>query len=140
MNGNLSLDELYAAANELCRKHWGVNYTGTIRLTNAKWRRKIAGFRFENYGASTYIVMSTVVNAELTREEVSGYLLHELVHWRLFTSTLREHGFERAHSVASDDSPEFVRECIRVGAPFSHTDKAQRAAQIYGGKREVAEC
>jgi hypothetical protein len=123
-NGNLTLDELYAAANEMCRKHWGVDYTGTIRLTNAKWKAYDAYFRSSVDDVSIReIRMSRVVNARLTRDEVLANLLHELVHWRLCTLCLP----------FDDGSPEFVRECLRVGAPFSGTRKAQMAAKLYGG-------
>lgn len=132
-NGNLTLDELYASANEMCRKWWGTEYTGTISLVKRNWKRQFAAFRYWDRGARTTIEMSTKVNESLPREEVLGNLLHELVHWRLFTTTLERDGFDRAWTVAGDDSPEFVRECIRVGAPFSGTKKAQQAAKLYGG-------
>lgn len=126
MDGNLTLDELYAAANEMCRKWWGVDYTGTIRLTNVNWRRREACFAHTTDKRVQEIRMSRKVNARFTREYVLGNLLHELVHWRLFTQGIPH----------MDDDPEFVRECIRVGAPFSHTKKAQFAAKLYGGATE----
>ncbi|MGG4453160.1 hypothetical protein [Brevibacillus porteri] len=124
MNGNLTLDELYAAANEMCRKWWETEYTGTIRLTSVNWHRREACFAHSTNGFSVQeIRMSRKVNARFTREHVLGNLLHELVHWRLFTQGIPH----------TDADPEFVRECIRVGAPFSLSKKAQRAAELYGG-------
>lgn len=123
-NGSLTIDELYEAANEMCRKHWGVDYTGTIRLTNAKWRSWHGYFIASNEDDSLReIRMSRYKNAKRTGEQVLDTLLHELVHWRLFTLELPY----------GDDDREFVEECMRVGAPFSGTDKAQRAAKLYGG-------
>ncbi|MEK5178461.1 hypothetical protein [Paenibacillus odorifer] len=42
-------------------------------------------------------------------------------HWRLYT----------VGSPFRDDDAEFVAECLRVGAPFSQTQAAQRAYQAY---------
>ncbi|WP_188069033.1 SprT-like domain-containing protein [Brevibacillus brevis] len=124
MDGNLTLDELYAAANEMCRKWWGVDYTGTIRLTNAKWRAWRGYFILSTADDSLReIRMSRWVNAKRTRDDVLGTLLHELVHWRLFTLGLPN----------NDADQEFVAECTRVGAPISGAIGARRAAQRYGG-------
>lgn len=134
-NGNLTLDELYAAANEMCRKWWGVDYTGKIELTRRPWRRTngVCRYRKNDSGYVVTIVMSEKRNAERTRDEVLETLLHELVHWRLFTDGLSRDGIAYAKRVSRDDSPEFVRECLRVGAPFSGTKSAQYAAKLYGG-------
>jgi len=134
MDGNLTLDELYAAANEMCRKWWGVDYTGTIRLVDADWKRRWAVFRFSrNDNSLREIRMSRKVNAKLSRSTVLDNLLHELVHWRIFTETWRQHGTAKASAAADDGSPEFVRECLRVGASLSGTNKARHAAKLYGG-------
>ncbi|WP_025846597.1 hypothetical protein [Brevibacillus agri] len=127
MDGNLTLDELYEAANEMCRKWWGVDYTGTIHLTDTKWR-SWRGYFIRSTGDDSLreIRMSRWVNARRTREQVLGTLLHELVHWRLFTLGLP----------SSDTDREFVEECARVGAPISGAVGARRAAQKYGGETQ----
>lgn len=137
----MTLDELYAEANRLCREHWGVEFTGRIELVKRPWRRYNGICRYNKCLTPSgvewdvAIIMSEKRNAERTREEVLGTLLHELVHWRLFTEGLKRGGLQYARSIARDDSPEFVRECQRVGAPFSHTVAAQKAAKRYGGQR-----
>ncbi len=123
MNGNLTLDELYEAANEMCRKHWGVDYTGTIRMMPGCWRNKMASYIWSDRTGLREIRFNSHMNRRLTREKVLGNLLHELVHWRLHTLGLPN----------SDCSKEFVSECVRVGAPFSGTVVAKQAAQKYGG-------
>ncbi|TPG77705.1 hypothetical protein EEL32_22515 [Brevibacillus laterosporus] len=120
-NGNLTLDELYEAANEMCRKHWGVDYTGTIRYMGGYWCYQMACYTWDDEVRE--IRFNRRMNSTLTREEVLDNLLHELVHWRLHTTG----------QPSSDVDAEFVHECIRVGASFSHEPSAQRAAQKYGG-------
>ncbi|WP_010494984.1 hypothetical protein [Paenibacillus elgii] len=127
-NGDLTLDELYAAANEMCRRHWGVDYTGTIELVNREWKAAEAryGWRGTEYRA---IRMSRKTNARLTREDVLGNLLHELVHWRLHTL-----------GVPFDDTDdEFIAECLRVDAPLSYAKGAQQAYRTYLAKRAYEE-
>lgn len=68
------------------------------------------------------IRMSKPKNDAHDSEWVYGNLLHELVHWRLKTKGIP----------FRDDDREFVKECIRVGAPFSETQKAQAAVKKYG--------
>lgn len=120
--GNLSLDELYSQANEMCLRHWGVEYTGTIELTNRNWKNRWAAYA---WGPSRRAVrMSRKTNARLTSETVLGNLLHELVHWRLHT--LGRH--------FGDEDDDFIAECIRVGAPLSHAKGAQRAYKAYLAK------
>jgi SprT-like protein len=65
--------------------------------------------------------MSAPVNARLGPDETAGNLLHELVHWRLYT----------VGSPFKDVDAEFVAECLRVGAPFSRTQAAMRAYETY---------
>ncbi|MFS0841239.1 hypothetical protein [Paenibacillus sp. 1P03SA] len=116
----MNRDELLAAANELCRKHWGVDYTGDIELVNRRWTRTNGQFIF--YGQSTQkIVMSRVRNAYRTREEILGTLLHELVHWRLLN----------LGQMGRDTDISFIRECVRVGAPISGAKNAQNAYKRY---------
>lgn len=128
-SGNLTLDELYAEANEFCRKWWGVDYTARIVIVNRRWKRRQAAFRWNRVDPNdVYIQFSRAVNAAHSREDVLGWLAHELVHWRLFTQGLP----------ASDDAPEFVAECLRVGAPISQTQAALDAKKRYlaGGGAE----
>jgi hypothetical protein len=120
---DLSHADLIAKANELSRKWWGVDYTGTIELVNRKWRRRHACFIHHRTRKDIQIIrMSKPANDKRTEDEVYGSLLHELVHWRLYTLDLP----------CSDEDREFVEECVRVGAPFSQTQAAQFAAKKYG--------
>lgn len=112
---------LLALANELARKHWGVGYTGTLRLTARNWIRRGASFAWNTETGLQEVRMSAPVNERLGPEATAGYLLHELVHWRLYT--IGEN--------FSDGDAEFVAECLRVGAPFSRTQAAQRAYEAY---------
>lgn len=112
---------LLALANELTRKHWGVDYTGTLRLVDREWRR-FNGMYFHNADNTVQeIRMSAARNAERTPEEVEGTLLHELVHWRLKTTG----------QPASDTDDEFIAECLRVGAKVSGSRAAQEAYRRY---------
>jgi hypothetical protein len=120
---DLSHADLVAKANELSRKWWGVDYTGTIELVNRKWRRKNACYIYRLNGEPAQIIrMSKPTNDARTEEDVIKTLLHELVHWRLRTQGLP----------ASDGDKEFVEEALRVGAPISGTKAAQFAAKKYG--------
>ncbi|ETT64893.1 MULTISPECIES: hypothetical protein [Paenibacillus] len=121
---------LLALANELARKHWGVEYTGTLTLTNRYWRRRWAMYRYLRNGEPIQdIYMSGPTNGERPEEDVIGSLLHELVHWRLHTLGLP----------ASDIDREFIAECLRVGAPISGAGAAQKAYERYlQAEKEVA--
>lgn len=56
---------LLALANELARRHWGVDYTGTLRLTARNWTRRGACFAWALDLSRQEIRMSTTVNAEI---------------------------------------------------------------------------
>lgn len=120
-----TLDGLYAIANDLCRKHWGVEYTGTIKLVSRDWKCKGA-----HYDPNTKeICMSKAKNERIDRDLVIGCLTHELVHWRLHTTG----------QPYLDTDEEFVAECLRVGAPISRTGVAQKVYKMYKFKREFEE-
>ena len=124
----MNLDELYVAANEMCRKHWGIEFTGKITLTNRRWTRTQGRFRWwKKEPGRCQIEMSAKTNAGLSREAVMDTLLHELVHWRLYT----------AGSPYSDQDPEFIAECLRVGASLSGARYAQNAYQRYLREKEA---
>jgi SprT-like protein len=120
---------LLALANELSRKHWGVDYTGTFALGNRRWRQYNGMYVFNKAKDLREIRMDTYRNAERTPEEVEMTLLHELVHWRL-----REQGVP---SLDTDD--EFIAECLRVGASISKVSSAQKAYRTYMQKRAFEE-
>nr|WP_154895197.1 hypothetical protein [Paenibacillus xylanexedens] len=120
-------ERLLQRAKELAQQHWGVEYTGTLKLMARKWARREAAFAYRTDGSVQEIRMSAATNALLTPEQVEGNLLHELVHWRLWTQELP----------ADDSDAEFVAEAIRVGAPFSRTEKAQKAYEKYVNETEV---
>jgi predicted SprT family Zn-dependent metalloprotease len=124
---DLTVDQLLLHANELSQKHWGVDYTGMIELTNRRWKNTngrylaIVSRGLEDVPESRIIVMSKKRNAERTDAEVLGTLLHELVHWRLHST----------HRPYRDINSEFVAECLRVGAPISQATSAQWAYKQY---------
>lgn len=122
LNGNLTLDELYAAANEMCREHWDVEFTGTIEIVNRRWRNYNGKFLvWPQEPGKTLIRFSSKRNAERTKEEVLGTLLHELTHWRLYTTG----------QPFRDVAEPFIAECLRVGAPISKSNPAQNAYKRY---------
>lgn len=124
-------ERLLTLANELSRKHWGVDYTGTISLVNYEWRNYFGKFRHKrnrNDLSLMDIRMSAVTNARRTPDEVMRTLLHELVHWRLFVTG-------RAYR---DTDDEFIAECLRVGASISQARKAQEAYRRYQQYAEVS--
>lgn len=120
---------LHALANELARKHWGVDYTGTLRLTRRNWRCQNAAFAFNNQTGLREIRMSLPVNTRLSAQDVTANLLHELVHWRLLTLGLP----------CSDEDGEFIAECLRVGAPISGAASAVRAYEGYIKRQKESE-
>lgn len=115
---------LFTLANELTRKHWDVDYTGTIALVNYEWRCYNGKFRHKRDRTDLSLMeirMSAVTNARRAPELVEGTLLHELVHWRLFVTG----------APFSDEYYEFIAECLRVGAPISKARAAQEAYKRY---------
>lgn len=121
--GIFSQQDLEKYADQFCEKHWGVKYTGTIELVNRKWKSMWGCFMYNRADPSVQIIrMSKWLNAQRTPEEVLGTLLHELVHWRLYSQGLPSH----------DSTPEFVAEALRVGAHISTAKNAQEAARKYG--------
>lgn len=126
--GAMTLNELYVAANELARKHWGVDYTGTIELVRYMWLRWNGQFQYNRKNQEVQTIrMSAPKNAERTREWVLGILLHELVHWRLYTTG----------QPYRDCDNEFIAECLRVGAPISGAKKAREAFEVFQQQREI---
>lgn len=108
---------LHSLANELARKHWGVDYAGTVTLVNYKWRACLGIYD----SSHCTIRMSALTNADYSEEEIADTLLHELVHWRL-------------HSLKEpfcDEDEEFIAECLRVGASLSNAPSAVRAYERY---------
>ncbi|WP_418041066.1 hypothetical protein [Paenibacillus xylanilyticus] len=114
-------ERLLQRAKELAQQHWGVEYTGTFRLLTYRWARRQAAFAFSTDGSVQEIRMSAPTNTFLSAEQIEGNLLHELVHWRIWSLGLP----------CGDGEPEFVAEALRVGASFSQTEKAQKAYEKY---------
>lgn len=116
---------LLTLANELARKHWGVDYTGTLTLVDREWRLYNGRYFWRADNSRQEIRMSVRRNAERTPEEVERTLLHELVHWRLQTMG----------RPSRDTDDEFIAECLRVGASISKARAAQDAYKrfIYEG-------
>lgn len=121
---------LFSIANDLARKHWGVDYTGTLALVNRPWRRRFACFRFSRHDDSIReIRMSAHENAARPEEDVIGSLLHELVHWRLLSLGLPY----------NDTDYEFIAECLRVDAPISQARSAQEAYRRFKQRQAFEE-
>jgi SprT-like protein len=80
-----------------------------------------AAFAFNTETGLQEIRMSAPVNAENGAEETESNLLHELVHWRLFTLKLP----------FDDVNDEFIAECLRVGAPLSGGTREKAAYERY---------
>ncbi|WP_263560522.1 hypothetical protein [Paenibacillus polymyxa] len=120
---------LFSIANDLARKHWGVDYTGTLVLVNRPWRRILACFRFNNATGLQEIRMSAHENAARSEEDVIGSLLHELVHWRLLSLGLPY----------NDTDYEFISECLRVDAPISQARSAQEAYRRFKQRQAFEE-
>lgn len=118
----MELKELKAAANKFCNEHWGINYTGELDLINRHWKYKNAHFETKTNDPKYHkIVMSKKRNALRTKKQVLNSLLHELVHWRLWSLGLP----------FDDTDIEFVQEAVRVGASISGTQEARKALEIY---------
>ena len=112
--------ELNDFARQYARKFWNREFDIKVELVNRAWRRRAAAYIVYSNGRKL-IRMSKVNNRMMSNEEVLGTLKHELVHWHLHTTGKN----------FSDDSEEFVAECIRIGAPISRAKNAQEAYGDY---------
>ncbi|MFF5993689.1 hypothetical protein AAGS61_02890 [Lysinibacillus sp. KU-BSD001] len=112
------LQDLYDYAKEQSYRWWNRKFDIQIVLTSADWRRQNGCYiHYTDNSRPPFIKMSAVKNARRSKEEVYKTLLHELVHWHMHTSGLP----------CKDTDEDFVRECIRVGAPISGTKIAREA-------------
>ncbi|MBD1373764.1 hypothetical protein IC620_15570 [Hazenella sp. IB182357] len=111
----LRLSDLYEKANELCMKHWEVEFKGKIEIVNRPWRAYLGMY----IPSKQLIRFSRYRNLERSNEQIINTLLHELVHWRLHQQKLPYR----------DTDTEFILECQRVGCSLSGTKVAQKAAQ-----------
>ncbi|GAA0840677.1 hypothetical protein [Brevibacillus reuszeri] len=114
-------ERLMTIANELARKHWGIDYAGTLTLVDRPWRAYNGRYFWRADHSRQEIRMSVRRNAERTPEDVERTLLHELVHWRLQTTGIPHR----------DTDYEFIAECLRVGASISKARAAQDAYKRY---------
>jgi hypothetical protein len=126
---NATVDDLYQWANKLAQKYWGVDYDAIIELKNRIWKNINGRFLASRNvpGADkipSIIQMCTKRNSERTTVEVRLTLLHELVHWRLYTTGIPHR----------DTNNQFIAECFRVGASISKATRAQRAFEAYQAK------
>lgn len=125
---NVGLNELIQWANEMSQLHWGVDYTGKIELVNREWKSRAACFAHcPNDKTIQTIRMSSKSNATKTVEHIKGWLLHELVHWRLYNTGLP----------FRDMCKEFIEECLRVGAYISKARSAQEAFKRHQDELKV---
>lgn len=118
LTGDLTKESLQIYAHRLSMECWGVPFTGRIEVVQRDWKRKRGYFQYEG----SVIKFSKQKNRRRTMEEVLKTLLHELVHWRLYVEGKPNR----------DDTREFVEEAMRVGASFSGTQAAIKAAAAYG--------
>lgn len=122
----LSLQQLYEVANELSLKWWNVPYDGVIEVRNRRWKNTngqllAPGGLERTLCIPPIIQMCSKRNSNRTDEEIRGTLLHELVHWRLWSLGTQHYDTSRA----------FVKEAIRVGAPISGSKSARKAYERY---------
>lgn len=123
-NPGADVEYLIQKANELCLQHWGVLFTGKVRMSKRRWTRSFALY----YPSSETIAFCLWTNHRLPLDKVHEYLLHELVHWRLHTTG----------QPYQDHDEAFIRECLRVGASINFgepkvekvLDKIRREAEV----------
>lgn len=106
-------------AKEYARKYWGVEFDCRIIFVNREWKRLNASFRYWIDGSDCEIRLNLKRHDLYGAEEYLKILKHEMVHWYLW----------REGKSNGDDDPEFIRECLRVGASISSTKKAKQAYQ-----------
>jgi SprT-like protein len=107
-------------AQQFALKYWNRTFDIEIELVNRDWK-SMAGCYIRYKDGRKIIRMSKIKNKRLSDLEVLGTLKHEMVHWVL----------DITNKNFSDESKDFVEECIRVGAPFSKTASAQKAFGEY---------
>jgi predicted SprT family Zn-dependent metalloprotease len=113
--------------------HWGVEYQGNVEIVKRRWKWTRAQFVYDRKSDYMAVRVSEPLLKEMPPSQTQGFLLHELVHWRLYTTGQPFH----------DTDTEFVKECLRVGAPLSQTKEAMAAARrVFGsvgdGMHQVA--
>ncbi|WP_240374909.1 hypothetical protein [Bacillus piscicola] len=121
IKGNFAVQDLYELANEMSQKHWGIDYTDNIELVDDDWIQQNAVFIYDRKTRERTIQMSAKRNAGRSKDAVLKSLLHELVHWRLHSTG----------KPCRDEDPEFIEECLRVGASISLAKKAQLALEQF---------
>lgn len=108
-------------AKKIAKEHWGVELTCPITFVNRVWKRRSACFIVNNEAKECEIRLNHKIHDKIGYEGYLPILKHELFHWYLWS----------IEEPVSDVDPEFVRECIRIGAAISRTKKAQRALEEY---------
>lgn len=104
-------------AEIIAEEFWGVEMTCPIEFVNRKWKRLNAKFSIHYDTGEHWITLNHKVHEEIGVNEYLRTLKHEMVHWYLWS-------IGEPHS---DGDAEFVRECIRIGASISNTQKAKKA-------------
>lgn len=119
------VEEFYREeAKRIAAEYWDVELTCPINFVNRKWKRMNACLRIYGDTGECEIVLNHKRHEELGVDEYLPILKHELVHWYLWTNG----------EPCDDDDPEFIRECFRIGASFSYTQRAQKALKKYKSK------
>ena len=115
-------------AESVARKYWDVEMTCPIVWVDREWRKMNASFRYSYNPEDGFceIRLNHRVRDRLGDIEYMAILKHELAHWYLWSTGQPN----------DDDDPEFIRECIRIGAPISGTKKAQKAFERL--RKEIA--
>ena len=115
-------------AEDIARRYWDVEMTCPIVWVDREWKRRNAVFRHGRNpgGGLCEIRMNHRVRERKGDAEDMLILKHELAHWYLWSTGQPN----------DDDDPEFIRECIRIGAPISGTEKAQKAFERL--RKEIA--
>jgi hypothetical protein len=117
--------ELTAHAILKCRELWDIDFDIPIVFVNREWKRKGASIRVDTSSVPLHpieIRFSKPLVKKWSREKTYKLLLHELVHWYLIKT---RQPFEDDHEV-------FIRECLKVNAPLSKSNKVKEAVKRLG--------
>ena len=108
-------EELYNYAKLKAKELWNREFDIEIKMNDINWTRRLACYNPNEKS----IKMSFKINLKHSKENVYGYLLHEMVHWHLHTT----------NQPYDDSDINFALECIKVGAPLSGAPAAIKAKE-----------
>lgn len=112
--------DLQNFAEQYSRLFWKRSFEGRVELVEKEWKNTLGSFHVYRSGQKV-IRMSRKTNLLQSDQAVLGTLKHELVHYWNYS----------LGKPFSDESKEFIAECMRIGAPFSDAPKAKKALGNY---------